>query len=127
MPELVSTKQITQMRSIAARRMKTACTVYPAVEASTSIGGTAKTWPTGTTTVCRIYAGMQSSGRAALSRDEIGDMLYTLAYWTIILPYDTTVGADDKIVVGSQTFRVVGVPDDQSVLVQKNVTCEEIQ
>lgn len=127
MPRNVSTKQLAQMRSFASRRMKTACTVYPIVETKTAIGGTAYTWPTtGTATVCDIYPGLQSSGRSMIIRDTQGDELFTLMYWTIVLPYDTTVGIDYKIVVGTQTFKVLGVPDNQSYLVQKNVTCEEI-
>ena len=127
MPQNVTDKQLSQMRSFAARRMKTACTVKPVTQTKKSGGGTAMSWGSGTATVCHIYPGLQSSGRSLVVRDDIGDQLLTKIYWTIILPYDTTVGVDYKIDVGSQSFRVLGFPDDQSFLVELNLVCEEIQ
>jgi len=127
MPRSVTSKQLTQMRSFASRRMKTTCTVKPVTNTTTSHGGTAYTWGDGTATVCDIYPGLQSSGRSLVVRDELGDQLLTKVYWTVILPYNTTVSMNDKIEVGSQSFRVVGFPDDQSFLVQLNLVCEEIQ
>lgn len=127
MPQIVSDKQLAQWRSFAARRMQTTCTVKPITRTKTAQSGTARTWGAGTETVCHAYQGLQSSGRAELDRDEFGEQILTKISWTIILPYDTTIGVDDKIEIGSQSFRVAGFPDDQSLLVQLNTVCEEIQ
>ena len=125
-PQNVTAKQYAQWRLFADRRMKTACTVYPVVRTKTSHAGTEMTWPSGTATVCHIYPGLQSSGRSQVLREAYANQLATKMYWTIILPYDTTVAVDYKIVVGGQTFRVIGFPDAQSFLVTINCICEEI-
>jgi len=117
---LLSANDLATIRGVLERVTDTACTVKPRTITATSQAGHTPTWGAGTTTVCRINPG------STASKSEQGGRMVTKMRWTIALPYDTSVSAGDRIVVGSQTFTVIGFPDDQSFLAEIVAICEEV-
>lgn len=115
---MLSTDELTDMRAEQSAWMDKAVTVIHYTRTTTTGGGQSAT-SASTTTVGRVRPG------GSPSRGNDGGKVTDKMQWTITLPYNTTISAGDEITVGSQTFRVVGFPDDQSFLTALTVTCVE--
>lgn len=83
-------------------------------------GGHVETWSTLVTVPCRIAP-------AGRSPDErvIAERLTTTTLFTVTLPAFSDVRANDRLVVGSRTFDVLGVLASSNEL-SRRALCEEV-
>jgi hypothetical protein len=79
------------------------CHILSVTEASDGQGGITQTWGTATASVaCRLDAGK----RVASSEQVDAAALQPYSFWWLTLPYDTTIGAGNRVVHGGATYNV---------------------
>lgn len=116
---LLSANDLASCRATQSESFDKTCAVIHYTRTTTTSGGQSAS-STSTETVCRARPG------GAPTRGNDGGKVTDKMQWTISLPYDTTISAGDDITIGTQTFRVVGFPDDQSFLTALTIRCIEV-
>ena len=91
--------------------LTTVCSIYRAALVADGMGGFTESWTLLETTVCDFW---ESSGRTNENNSNANQTV-AISEWFITLPYDTDITNADVIVIDSQYFDVVSVPDKQSL------------
>lgn len=117
---LLSSNDLTAIRSIKTTSFDTACTVRHASLSQTAQGGSTTAWAE-TATVCRIRPGGAPSWGIAG-----GDQLTGVVPYLVSLPYDTTIAAGDEVVAGGDTYKVIGFPSGHSFISEIRAHCEKV-
>lgn len=84
-------------------------------------GGSTETWPT-VTTVKGWVAPIGNSSSEQILAGRLQDA--NLA--TVTLPKDTIVNSSQRLVVGTRTFEIVGIPTKSTIQVRQKVYCKEL-
>ncbi len=120
MSGLLTTSGLASLRARMTATLPDACTISRNTPVSDGAGGWSAAWATVATTVCSIApTGNQPQERA------IAERLTNIVSYTVTLPYDTSLTAKDRIVVGARTFEVAGVLVRTQQISQRCV-CSEV-
>jgi head-tail adaptor len=101
---MLSPADLASMRATLLASLPDTAQVRRATRVSDGMGGTIDTWTTIATVACRV-----SPSNTTPTEPAIANQVQDRVLWTLTLPAGTNVRADDRVVVGSRTFEVLGV------------------
>lgn len=96
---MLTTAELTSMRSVQAEALPDSGIVYRLTRASDSMGGFTETWAAVGTADCRIAP---SGG----NESTVAGKLSSVDTWTLTFANGTDVRAADRVVVSAQTFAI---------------------
>ena len=117
---MLNARELASIRAEAERLLPDTCEIQRATRTTGGDGETVETWSTIATAACRV-----SPGRGPIEQ-EIGARLTSVNFWIVALPVPTDVRADDRVLVGSRTFEVVGVMGPRTNEISRRVACVEV-
>jgi head-tail adaptor len=101
---MLSPAELASMRATLLASLPDTAQVRRATRTSDGMGGTIDTWTTVATVACRVSPSHNTPTEQAIANQVRGRVL-----WTLTLPAGTSVRSDDRVLVGSRTFEVLGV------------------
>ena len=99
---LLSTAEITDMRSEQTGTLPDTVVIWRYTTASDGMGGNTESWTAAGTVVGRLAV----PGRRSGDEGPIAERLTASDPWLITMPYNTTVYERDRLFVGSRTFEI---------------------
>ena len=100
---MLGTAELAALREVQEAGLPSTCTIQTATTAQDSIGQPLKTWAAAATGVaCRLA---QRSARERM----LGEKATNVGDWVLTVAYDQAIDVGQRVLVGSQTFEVVGV------------------
>lgn len=99
----ISAVQLAHMRRIERTRMVDTCDIISRTRVASGAGGSILTESTQEDVPC-----YRQPNLAGNTETPFGGQLQSGLQWLFVFPHDTTIGNDDKIVYGSETFAVMG-------------------
>jgi len=110
------------MRDVQEDAMPDTAYVRSRTQAADGIGGYTDSWANGSAIACRVAPYSSRQGTDEVMAERIG----ARTAWTVTLPAATVVTTDNRLVVGSRTFEVVGVLAAHSWETARRVVCVEV-
>ena len=104
MSSMLSATDLAAMKATQATALPSTCSISRRVLSPDGLGGYSETWPTLTASVaCRLSA--HSAPTEAVMAERYGGR----QTWMLTTPAGTDVTADDRVVIDSVTYEVVGI------------------
>ena len=106
---MLRTNDLYRMRQEQLKYLPGTAVIYRATLVSDGMGGQEETWSPIGTASCRIMP------RKIEDREfPAGSQLVSKMAWVVTLPHGTAVKAEDLIKIGSRTYEIISVNNDQS-------------
>lgn len=123
MTQAVSADELSNMRTDAQTLvLPQTCTIKAPVRAKDNTGSVKVTYPNDDYT--GVSCGLAPNTGA--TDDTEGERFVAVSDWIIRLPYDQTVASQYRVVVGGDTYEVLGVSDDHEFRVIRKAYCNRI-
>jgi hypothetical protein len=116
----VSAVQLADLRRREEARMVDTCSIIHRERVSDNAGGS-----TYTETVVAGVPCWRQANLAGNVETPFGGQLQSGLQWMFAFPYDTTIGTDDKIVYGEESFEVMGVLGPRTLELARRVIATE--
>ncbi len=115
----LTANELAAMRDTIAQLLPDTCYILSGTATSDGAGELTYTWGTTSTASCRIDP--------VKSREQIsGEGLQLYNLFTLTVPYDTTVSANNHIQIGAVEYAVVSVIDGNSWALDKRLQVEKL-
>jgi len=99
--------ELENMRDDAELYLPDTCTILSLTTAKDDIGGDTQSWGTAATSVsCRLDAANWQARAAAEA-----DRFTVHSAWILFVPYDQTIATGNRVVIDSETYRVMNIDD----------------
>ena len=113
---MLSARELALMRQTVAGGLPDLCTVKRLVLSPDGQGGYTETWSTVYSSVpCRL----KPAGQGTRAGVQPGGQWHVASAWTLTIRYDQPLSTGERVVMGGDTFLVLGVDDDQSERVHR--------
>jgi head-tail adaptor len=117
---MLSPAELASMRATLLASLPDTAQVQRTTRTSDGMGGTIDTWTTVATVACRV-----SPSNTTPTEQVVAARVHDRVLWTLTLPAGTNVRSDDRVLVGSRTFEVLGVLAPRSYALATRVVAVE--
>lgn len=105
----LNSKQLSHMRAAAEALMPDTCQLQTVTRTADGAGGWTESWSVSATVACRVDAMISRNRSEAQAAREA-----KIVYYTLTVPWDTTLELDMRVVHGGVTYEVVEAHGDDS-------------
>jgi hypothetical protein len=111
--------ELSDMRDDLESLLPDTCVVQSLTQTSDGQGGFTDTWAASGTVVCRLDNG---SGQKA----NVAQSVQPFSSWVLTVPQDASIGTDNRVVHGGETYAVIALSDTGSWLAVQRAMLERL-
>lgn len=116
----ISTKELARIRDDIGDTLPDTCNILTATYSADSFGGFAQSWGT-------VYTNIPCRLDVIKPREQVIDGRNThYTQFTVSLPYDTTIAANNRLEISTNTYSVVGISPAKSWNMVKRAVVEAV-
>lgn len=119
---MLTAAELTAMRTIEESAQSSTAIIHRHTLTGDGMGGQSESWAAVGTVDCDLW----QISRTSLRETPTGGQITQVGDWYITVPWDTTITAKDRVIIGGRTYEVTFVPTNSSWLTALRVEARSL-